>query len=131
MSKKIDKSLILNKIKLHYQFKNDAEFARFLGIKPQTLASWHTRNTFDIDLLYAKCELIDGNWLLSGKGEILRNKISVMDENLNKNIEEKSYTIEIQKKYIKTLENQLNKSKNYPEVPITLRGVAEDKPKLK
>lgn len=69
----IDKSLILNKIKEEYSFKKDAEFARFLEIKPQTLASWYSRNTFDIELLYAKCELIDGNFLLSGKGNVLRS----------------------------------------------------------
>lgn len=69
----IDKSLILNKIKEEYSFKKDAEFARFLEIKPQTLASWYSRNTFDIELLYSKCELIDGNFLLSGKGNVLRN----------------------------------------------------------
>lgn len=131
MSKKIDKSLILNKIKLHYKFKNDAEFARFLGIKPQTLASWHTRNTFDIDLLYAKCESIDGNWLISGEGEILRNKASEKDVNTFKNIEENSYVIELQKKYIKTLEDQLHKSKLYPETPVVIRSVAEDPSKLK
>lgn len=72
MSIKIDKSLILNEIKTHYDFSSDAEFARYLGVKPQTLASWHKRNTYDIDLIYSKCEDIDGNWLLTGKGNKLR-----------------------------------------------------------
>ncbi|SEA39452.1 LexA family transcriptional regulator [Bizionia paragorgiae] len=71
MSREIDKNLILNDLKSHYNFKSSAEFARFLEIKPQTLASWYARNTFDIDLLYAKCEGIDGNWLLSGEGEMI------------------------------------------------------------
>lgn len=72
MSTKIDKSLILNKIKSHYKIKSDADFARFLEIKPQTLASWHTRNTYDVDLLYSKCVDIDGNFLISGEGEMLK-----------------------------------------------------------
>ena len=79
----IDKSLILNKIKTHFSFKSDAAFARFLDIKPQTLATWYSRNTFDIELLYAKCEGIDGNFLLTGKGEMLRNaeeKVSMVNE---------------------------------------------------
>jgi len=54
MKDDIDRKHILNEIKSTYKFKKDSEFARFLGIKPQTLASWHSRNTFDIDLLYAK-----------------------------------------------------------------------------
>jgi len=70
MFMKIDKTLILNKIKEHYSFKKDAEFARFLEIKTQTLSSWYTRNTFDIELLYAKCVGIDGNFLLTGVGNI-------------------------------------------------------------
>jgi hypothetical protein len=37
----IDKGLILSEIKLHYNFKVDADFARFLGISPQTLYSWY------------------------------------------------------------------------------------------
>jgi phage repressor protein C with HTH and peptisase S24 domain len=69
MSTKLDKSLILNTIKEHYNFKSDAEFARFLGIKPQTLASWHTRNTYDYELLYSKCVGLNGEFLLSGTGD--------------------------------------------------------------
>lgn len=72
-----DKTLILNKLKNHYSFKKDSDFARFLEIKPQTLASWYSRNTFDIELLYSKCVEINPDWLLSGKGEMLRkNEIS-------------------------------------------------------
>ena len=44
MNTKINKSLILNEIKSYYNFVSDSEFAKFLGIKPQTLSSWHTRN---------------------------------------------------------------------------------------
>lgn len=72
MSIKIDKSLILNNIKLHYGFKSDAEFARFLSIKPQTLASWYSRNSYDSELLYAKCVGISGDFLLSGIGDMMR-----------------------------------------------------------
>ena len=71
----IDKELILSGIKSNYKLKTDAEFARFLGIKPQTLAAWYVRNSFDIELLYAKCIDINPDWLLSGQGEILRKSI--------------------------------------------------------
>lgn len=76
MSIKIDKSLILNNIKLHYGFKSDAEFARFLSIKPQTLASWYSRNSYDAELLYAKCVGISGDFLLSGIGDMMRQPYS-------------------------------------------------------
>ena len=74
MSNKIDKSLIINKIKSHYGFNSDTDFAKFLGIKPQTLSSWHSRNTFDIELIYAKCVNINGDFLLSGNGEVEHSK---------------------------------------------------------
>jgi hypothetical protein len=70
----MDKSLILNRIKDHYNFKSDAEFARFLNITPQTLANWHRRNTFDYDIVYTKCEDIDPDWLFSGKEPMLREE---------------------------------------------------------
>jgi len=82
----INKELILSEIKSYYKIKTDADFARFLGIKPQTLSSWYTRNSFDIELLYAKCVEISPDWLLTGKGEMLRNSInqSIID---NENVQ--------------------------------------------
>lgn len=68
----MDKSLILNDIKNHYGFKTKEEFAHFLGIAPTTLSSWARRNSFDIDLVYAKCTEIDANWLITGHGEMLK-----------------------------------------------------------
>lgn len=87
MSIKNNKSLILKEIKRHYSIKSDADFARFLDIKPQTLSSWYSRNTFDIDLIYSKCEEIDGNWLLTGEGPMFRNK---ENSRLSHNIAEKN-----------------------------------------
>jgi|SRR5690606_1771338 len=77
-----DKTLILNRIKLHYGFKSDAEFARFLGIKPNSLSNWYTRNTIDYDLVFSKCEDINLEWLLSG------NDSQSQNENVEKNISE-------------------------------------------
>ena len=50
----LDKSLILNKIKGHYKLRNNADFARFLGISQQLLANWFSRNTYDIEILSTK-----------------------------------------------------------------------------
>lgn len=128
----MNKSLILNEIKLHYGISSDAKFAEFLGIKPQVLSNWRARNTFDYELIYTKCVEIDGNWLLSGEGDKLRksekNKIS---ENLVDVLEERKYTIELQKKYIATLESKLKKDFPYLEVEASRKHVAEDPEKLK
>ena len=68
----VDKKLILSKIKNHYNFKTDADFARFLGIKPQVLSNWQNRNTFDAELIYTKCVDFNPEWLLTGNGQMLK-----------------------------------------------------------
>ncbi|AYW36553.1 helix-turn-helix domain-containing protein [Capnocytophaga canimorsus] len=68
----MDKSLILNEIKKSFNIKTDTEFSRFLGINKSTLSMWRERNSFDIELLFSKCEQIDANFLLTGKGNVFR-----------------------------------------------------------
>jgi phage repressor protein C with HTH and peptisase S24 domain len=75
MSTNVDKSQILKDLKAHFGFKSDTDFAGFLEISVQTLSSWHRRNSFDIELLYAKCINVDGNFLLTGKGNIEKRNI--------------------------------------------------------
>lgn len=65
----MDKSLILNTIKEHYKFKTTTSFAKFLGIKQNTLSNWYARNTIDYDRVISKCDGINGHWLLTGKGD--------------------------------------------------------------
>ena len=67
----MNKSLMLNKIKSHYNIKYDKDFAEFLGIKQQNLSAWHQRNTYDVYLIYEKCPEISAHWLLTGKGQML------------------------------------------------------------
>lgn len=64
--------MILNKIKSYYKIKSDAIFASFLGIKPNTLANWRTRNTLDYSIVITKCVDIDANWLLTGEGDMIK-----------------------------------------------------------
>ena len=69
----MNKSLILKELIEHYSDGKNADFAQKLGIKPQTISSWMARNTFDIELIYAKCEDLDANWLLTGEGSMYRS----------------------------------------------------------
>ncbi|MDN3673113.1 S24 family peptidase [Flavobacterium branchiarum] len=79
MSTQVDKKLILNKIKDWFKFEKDSDFARFLGIKPQTLSSWHSRNTFDIELLYSKCVNINPDFLFTGKEPVIKKIIETKE----------------------------------------------------
>ena len=71
--------MILKELIECYSEGKNADFAQKLGVKPQTISSWMARNTFDIELIYAKCENLDANWLLSGEGSMYRSA-SVMSD---------------------------------------------------
>lgn len=57
----------------HYSMGNKAHFADILGIKPQTINSWITRNTFDTELIFANCDGINAEWLLTGRGDMIKS----------------------------------------------------------
>ena len=65
-------SKILDEIKEYYKFKTDAEFARYLGIRPQSLSNWKRRNSFNPFLVYRKCPEINPDWILLGEGTIIK-----------------------------------------------------------
>lgn len=64
----------------YYADGNKAQFASMLGIKPQTLSMWFTRNSFDVELVYTKCEDISSDWLLTGEGEMLKSERPQIEE---------------------------------------------------
>ena len=57
----------------HYSNGNKAQFASQLGITPQGLSTWIKRETFDIELIFSKCEGLSPKWLLTGEGEMIEN----------------------------------------------------------
>lgn len=61
----------LNEIIKHYSDGKPSVFAKFLGVAPSTISSWLSRDTFDYDLIFAKCENISSDWLLTGEGSML------------------------------------------------------------
>ncbi|WP_413533674.1 LexA family transcriptional regulator [Empedobacter brevis] len=114
MSKNIDKRFILNTIKELYGFSTDTEFAKFLGIKPQTLSSWYSRNTFDIDLLYAKCVLVSGEFLLTGDKNFLKRNVQNL---LHNNSVTNSVTFSEETKSAKNVTLSKEPKENYFHTP--------------
>lgn len=71
------KDMILALIE-HYSNGNKAQFANLLGITPQGLSTWIKRESFDIELIFSKCEGLSANWLLTGKGSMIKeNKTAI------------------------------------------------------
>lgn len=66
------KSEIIQALIAHYCDGNLSRFAKMLGVTPQTVAGWKTRESFDVDLIFEKCENVSGDWLLSGKGDMIK-----------------------------------------------------------
>lgn len=83
-----DKSLILKRIKSHYELKSDAELGRFLGVAPQTISGWYTRNSIDYDIIFAKCVDMDFNQLLNHENPLLKEPMGKYVLRTDKNIEE-------------------------------------------
>ena len=63
----------------YYSDGKPTKFAKFLGVAPSTISSWLKRNTFDHELLFAKCKNISAEWLITGEGNMLKQETSFND----------------------------------------------------
>ena len=68
----MDKKSMLESIINHYASGNKSQMARILNVSPQAISTWLSRNTFDHELIYSKCENINPHWLLTGRGSMLK-----------------------------------------------------------
>lgn len=87
----MEKKEILNSLIEHYAEGNKARFAAKLGITPQAVSTWLARNTFDIDKIFANCEDVSAEWLLTGKGEMRQSNIAVIKK--QESIEDKLLSV--------------------------------------
>lgn len=73
----MEKSDMLECLINYYADGNKAKFSAQIGVKPQTVSAWISRNTFDAETLYAKCANISADWLLSyGEGDMIKTNNS-------------------------------------------------------
>ncbi len=63
----------------HYSDGKPSVFAKLIGVAPSTISSWLSRDTLDYDLLFAKCENISSEWLLTGRGEMINIQTSTFN----------------------------------------------------
>lgn len=62
----------------HYGLRNKTELASFLGVSPQTVSNWYSRNSIDYDLVFEKCAGLDFNWLVTGNASVYGHRILEM-----------------------------------------------------
>ena len=79
----MEKKQRLNMLIEYYCRGNKNQFARMLGIQPQTINSWESRNTYNTELIYSKCEGVNPAWLLTGKGDMIDNETITPSINQN------------------------------------------------
>lgn len=70
----MDKNERLEKLVEYYGNGNKSHFAKMLGVKAQTINTWLSRNTYDTELIFAKCDNINASWLLTGEGNMIREE---------------------------------------------------------
>lgn len=81
---------VILRLKKALNISTDIELANYLGISKSTLSNWKARNTLDLPLLFSLCEQISMDWLLTGKGEMLKNSTPKSPEVLIKKVDSNS-----------------------------------------
>lgn len=75
------KQEVLNRLKEAYNIQKDIDLATLLGISKSTLSNWVSRDTIDYDKVFSKCEHINIDWLLTGRGSMRKKEdVSLMGE---------------------------------------------------
>jgi phage repressor protein C with HTH and peptisase S24 domain len=111
-----DKNLIISRIKLAYNLKTDTELARFLGVSPNTITNWKDRNSINYDLIFTNCVKLNYDWLLTGRGEMLRNTNQNVQNSAHAHIGDNSQARINQRK---DTENGTHKPKGIPLIPVS------------
>ena len=73
----------------YYSDGKPSVFAKYIGEAPTTIRSWLSRDTIDYDLIFAKCENNSSDWLLTGKGEMIKSNPNIQILNEPKTKEKK------------------------------------------
>lgn len=109
--------LFYSRIKKACNSDTDKGVADFLDLKKSTLSMWKKREKVDLELLTTKCEHVNLNWLIRGKGNMLISEETVVnsEEKLKSTKKEddlKDQIIRYQKKLINALEDKTGNLKD-------------------
>lgn len=63
---------IIDRLKMVVKVNTDSELANAIGVSKSTISNWKNRKSIDYDLVFSFCEHINLDWLLTGKGDMLK-----------------------------------------------------------
>lgn len=66
---------IIERLKIGLELSSDNALADTLGVSKTTLSNWKSRNSLDFPLVFSLCEQISLDWLLTGKGNMLKGVV--------------------------------------------------------
>ena len=75
----MEKGKILDKIIDFYTHGNYRQFAKQIDVKYQTVMAWKYRNSFDVDIISAKCKEINYQFIVTGEEPMLKSEQSKND----------------------------------------------------
>ena len=71
---------IIERLKEALEINSDSALAERLKVTKGTLSNWKARNSLDFEKVFSVCDLISVDWLLTGKGEMLKSNDIKRDE---------------------------------------------------
>lgn len=71
---------ILDRIKYAYRLRTDTELANYLGVSQSTIPTWKSRDTLNRELIIAKCDDINANWIFHGEEPIFKKDLNKVEE---------------------------------------------------
>ena len=123
---------LLNTLILHFANGNQSRFARILGLSPSTVATWIARKIYAPERIKRAFPQVDGNWLLTGEGNMLLpdsgNTKAVLATNQNtnhgtqiigENVENRNCDTEMLKQRIKDLQALLDEKERLIKVLLS------------
>lgn len=63
----MEPTAIIERLEESLGLKTDRALAEFLGVAPSIISNWKTRGIANYDLIFAKCENIDLNYVIRGR----------------------------------------------------------------
>lgn len=128
----MNKKDIVEQLLKHFAYGNQSQFARLLGCQQGVVAGWIRRNSIDPERIKRAFPQVDGNWLLTGEGNMLlededitkavlttRQNTNNGTQIIGENVENRNSDTEMLKQRIKDLQALLDEKERLIRVLLS------------